>query len=83
MGAFHSCLQNSQKKLGQKANLVLNQRHSTDIDVFSFPLTASITSCPLFQGLSLPTVISDNVSLAVVSDLEFKDLFAKFTIWGC
>lgn len=82
MAAFNSCLHYSQKKMGQKANLVLNQSHTVDIDIFSFPLTAYITSCPLFQGLSLPTVISDNTSLAVFSDLEFKDLVAKFTVYG-
>lgn len=73
MAAFNSCLHNNQKNLGQKTNLVFNQRHTIDVNVFSFPFTAFIISCPLLQGLSLPTVVSDSIGSAVFSDLEFKD----------
>lgn len=47
MTAFNSCLHNTQKRLGQKASIGLDQRHDSTVNAFSSPLIASTTSCPL------------------------------------
>lgn len=61
------------RKIWVKRPTLFSIRYTIDINVFSFPFTASIISCPLLQGLSLPAVVSDSISSAVFSDLEFKD----------
>lgn len=84
MTAFNSCLHNTQKRLGQKASIGLDQRHDSTVNAFSSPphcLHYLLSTLLSARGLPMLVVISNNVSLALfISDWEFGGLIAQFTV---